>query len=145
MIKHFTYWARKGVKGPCRPELEGFFSKVHEYLLTNNQRYGRIHGSYFFFNKWLIINEPDLIRDIWTKDFHIFPDKYHMNLGSTKLQKALFFMKGDDEWKRIRSVVTPAFTSGKLRAMMANISDISNRFVQYLDTFAQKGKYIYKF
>ena len=143
LIHHFTYWARKGVKGPCRSEIEGVFTKVHDYILAANRKYGRIYGSYFFFQKWLIVNEPELIRDIMTKDFHIFADKYDMNLGTSKLQNALFFMKGNDDWKRIRSVVTPAFTSGKLRAMMANISDIADRFVQHLDNLAQTGHTIF--
>ena len=69
---------------------------VHEYLLKESRKYGRIHGSYFFFQKWININEPELIRDIMTKDFHIFPDHFNMNLGSSKLQKALFFMKGNE-------------------------------------------------
>ena len=141
MINRFTYWARKGVPGPCRTEIEGLISIVHDYLLTGNKKYGRVYGSYFLYRKWIIVNEPQLIRDIMTKDFHIFPDHYNMNMGSSKLQKALFFLKGNDEWKRIRSVVTPAFTSGKLRAMMSNISQIADRFVENLENFAEKGKF----
>ena len=103
------------------------------------QKFGRIYGTYFFMSKWLIVNEPQLIRDIVVKDFHIFPNRYDMNLGDSKLSKALFFMKGDDEWKRIRSIVSPTFTTGKLKAMMAHISDIADQFVTNLGVYAQNG------
>ncbi|CAG2121720.1 unnamed protein product, partial [Medioppia subpectinata] len=63
-----------------------------------------------------------------------------MNLGQTGLSSALFFMRGDDRWKRVRSVVTPAFTTGKLKAMMASIEGIADQFVNNLDVFAKSGE-----
>ncbi|CAG2169949.1 unnamed protein product [Oppiella nova] len=81
----------------------------------------------------IMINDPELLRDIFIKDFHVFPD--HINniyFGSSHMSKGLFFLKGGDDWKRIRNIITPAFTSGKLRSMMGPISDITNRLVDML-------------
>jgi cytochrome P450 len=48
-------------------------------------------------------------------------------------------LPGNEDWKRIRSIISPSFTSGKLRSMMANISDISEKFVSNLDKLVEKG------
>ncbi|CAG2168028.1 unnamed protein product, partial [Oppiella nova] len=114
--------------------------QYNKYSMNSYRKYGRIYGSYLFCNKWLMINDAKLIRDIMVKDFHIFPNRYDMNLGVSPLQKMLFFMKGDDHWKRIRAIVSPAFTTGKLRSMMDSISGIADRFVTNLDTFARNGQ-----
>ena len=64
------------------------------------------------------------------------------NLGpSPKVNKMLFFMAGDEHWKRVRSIITPSFTSGKLKAMMSHISDISDNFVANLDKYEKRGNY----
>ncbi|CAG2180845.1 unnamed protein product, partial [Oppiella nova] len=76
------------------------------------------------------------------KDFNVFPDHKHLHPGSSKIDKSLFFMPGDDDWKRVRSILSPVFTSGKLRAMMAHISDISDSFVNNLDDYEKKGEVV---
>ena len=48
-------------------------------------------------------------------------------------------MEGNEDWKRIRSIITPVFTSGKLKAMMSHISDISDNFVENLQIYAKTG------
>jgi len=121
--------------------LHAFFTKHHDFTVQQTKKYGRIYGSYDFRRKNLIVNEPDLIRDIMVKDFHIFPDHKHFHTGSSKINLSLFFLPGNDDWKRIRSIVSPTFTSGKLKSMMTNISDISDKFVINLENFAKKGKF----
>ncbi|CAG2101406.1 unnamed protein product [Medioppia subpectinata] len=140
-LKHrYTYWARHGVKGPNYVSVRALRQKFVNISLEKNRKYGRIYGSYMFTNKWLTINEPELIRDIAVKDFHIFPNKYDMNYGKTYITSSLFLMKGDHNWRRVRSVVTPAFTTGKLISMMASIEGIADQFVVTLDTFAKNGE-----
>ncbi|CAG2118805.1 unnamed protein product, partial [Medioppia subpectinata] len=116
--------------------------QYNKYSINSYRKYGRLYGSYLFCNKWLMVNDADLLRDIMVKDFHIFPNRYAMNLGQSPLRKMLFFMRGDDRWKRIRAIVSPAFTSGKLRQMMASIAGIADTFVQNLDKFAKNGQVV---
>ncbi|XP_054155184.1 cytochrome P450 3A29-like [Oppia nitens] len=111
----------------------------HDYTLYAYKKYGRVYGSYDLFRKLLVINEPDLLRDIMVKDFNVFPDHKHMNLGSSTVNISLFFLPGNDQWKRVRSILSPAFTSGKLKAMMSHISDISDKFVQSLNSHTKTG------
>ncbi|CAG2106324.1 unnamed protein product, partial [Medioppia subpectinata] len=142
-LKHrFTYWARHGVKGPNYVSVRALRQKFVDISSEKSRKYGRLYGSYMFTNKWLTINEPELIRDIAVKDFHTFPNKYDMNYGKTYITSSLFLMKGDHNWRRVRSVVTPAFTTGKLISMMASIEGIADQFVVTLNTFAKNGETI---
>ncbi|CAG2102535.1 unnamed protein product [Medioppia subpectinata] len=63
-----------------------------------------------------------------------------MHLGSSKLGQSLFFMPGNDDWKRVRSILSPVFTSGKLRAMMGRIGGIADKLVQILIELEKNGR-----
>ncbi|CAG2178374.1 unnamed protein product [Oppiella nova] len=134
----FTYWSRHGVPGPNFMEYDLFYNIHHDYILNAVQKYGRIYGTYIGTSRSLVVNEPDLLRDIMVRDFHVFPDHRHFDPGSTKVSKLMYFMPGDDDWKRVRSIVSAAFTLGKVRAMMAHIDHICDTFVDNLDAHRRK-------
>ena len=106
------------------------------------KKFGKIYGGFMFFKKYITINDPELIREVFVKYFNYVPNRADVNIGpSPKVNRILFFMPGDDNWKRIRSIITPAFSSGKLKAMMSSISFISDKFVQSLEQFEKSGIY----
>lgn len=67
----------------------------------------------------LVISDPEIIKQVTVKDFHIFPNR--RNLGDFGNMDKVFgkfvsTMTGED-WKRVRTILTPTFTSGKMRKM----------------------------
>jgi hypothetical protein len=50
------------------------------------------------------VAEPELIKNIMVKDFHIFVNRQILELDEPILDRALTIVR-DDEWKRLRSVV----------------------------------------
>ncbi|CAG2115328.1 unnamed protein product, partial [Medioppia subpectinata] len=139
--RQWTYWARQGLPSKNHPDVVGFFKNHHEWTLEQVNKYGRVYGTYTMITSpAIIVSEPDLLRDITTKDFSNFPDRRHFHTGSSPIGQSLFLMPGNDDWKRQRSILSPAFTSGKLRAMMAQIDDISDKLVVNLNEFARKGE-----
>ncbi|CAG2163284.1 unnamed protein product [Oppiella nova] len=143
-LRHrYTYWSRHGVPGKNYFDITQISKYTHKYDHDNTNKYGRVYGMYTISGNTIMINDPELLRDIFIKDFHAFPDHINnIHFGSSHLSKGLFFLKGDDNWKRIRNIITPAFTSGKLRAMMGHISDASDRFVNMLVKYERTGKSI---
>lgn len=78
----------------------------------------RYYGSYQFLRPSLFVRDLDLIKRITVKDFDHFPD--HFNFVSEKADPLvglnLFNLRGE-KWKDMRSTLSPAFTSAKMRAM----------------------------
>ena len=107
-------------------------------------KYGKIYGGYMFgVRKFLVVNDPDMIRDILVKHFQVFPHRVDWNISPLpRMNRILFFVLGNDSWKRSRSKMTPAFTSGKLKAMMSHLSDISDNLVKNLEKLEKKGIFI---
>ncbi|XP_076349654.1 cytochrome P450 6a2-like isoform X2 [Tachypleus tridentatus] len=52
------------------------------------------------------------------KDFHIFIDRRQFHFGHSIADNMLFALKANS-WKRVRTLITPAFTSGKMRKMQS--------------------------
>ena len=103
------------------------------------RKYGRIYGIYTLFNKALVINEPKLLKEILVNNFHIFSDKRKYNFGESAIKYSIFLLPGDHNFKRIRSIISPAFTSAKLRAMCSSISNISDNLINNLQKLEKNG------
>ncbi|XP_077299454.1 cytochrome P450 9e2-like [Arctopsyche grandis] len=95
-----------------------------------------IDGHWGFFNFMspiIIIKDLDLAKKIYIKDFDHFID--HVSITDEEvdslLGKNLFSLKGD-KWREMRSTLSPAFTSSKMRGMLPFIVDCSENFVNYL-------------
>ena len=52
----------------------------------------------------LILADPEIIKDINIKDFHLFVDRNDLITGDPMNDRSLFNLFGD-EWKKMRSIV----------------------------------------
>ncbi len=52
----------------------------------------------------LVLAEPEIIKDINIKDFHLFVDRNDLLTGDPMNDRSLFNLFGD-EWKKMRSIV----------------------------------------
>lgn len=64
----------------------------------------------------LTINEAEAIKQITIKEFHKFTNRrpFVVDIGSRFLSYSLTVLN-DDHWKHLRTILTPTFTSGKLK------------------------------
>ncbi|XP_026981304.1 cytochrome P450 3A29-like [Sagmatias obliquidens] len=65
---------------------------------------------------------------------------FHLSFGPTGIMKNAISLSEDEQWKRLRSLMSPAFTSGKLKEMFPIISQIGDMLVRNLKKEAEKGK-----
>ncbi|VVC86598.1 unnamed protein product [Leptidea sinapis] len=81
----------------------------------------------------LLIRDPDLIKQITVKDFDHFVD--HKEFFPVEVEplfgNSVFMMKGE-RWRDMRSTLSPAFTSSKMKLMMPFMTEISNNIVKYI-------------
>ncbi|CAG2167370.1 unnamed protein product [Oppiella nova] len=83
----------------------------------------------------LTVADPQLIKQILVKDFNAFRNRPapsgHDRLTLSKAR--------DNYWKRLRAIVSPTFTSAKLRGMYALISHCCEDFLNTLDKDVSNG------
>ncbi|XP_011867443.1 PREDICTED: cytochrome P450 6B2-like isoform X2 [Vollenhovia emeryi] len=77
----------------------------------------RFFGAFRVRSPVLIVRDPDLVRSIFVKDFPCFLNRgIPVNNDQDPLSGHLFNLEGR-KWKGLRSKLTPAFSSGKLKRM----------------------------
>src|SRR4051794_34634288 len=78
----------------------------------------------------LVAVSLDFIRDVCIKSFDNFTDMFHLEVKETDphLNYMLLNLKGQ-EWKQLRSTVTPSFTTGRIRRMNHIFDSSSQKLV----------------
>ncbi|XP_011641127.1 cytochrome P450 9e2-like isoform X1 [Pogonomyrmex barbatus] len=81
----------------------------------------------------IAVRDPELIKSIMLKHFDMFPD--HRNfIDETQdplFGKNLFSIRGE-RWRQVRSLLSPAFTSSKMKNMFKLMSEYSADFTTFL-------------
>lgn len=80
----------------------------------------------------LVIRDPELIKQITIKDFDHFMDHRGVipDEGEPIFKKNLISLKGQ-KWKEMRSNLSPAFTSSKMKYFFTQISKNAQQFTNY--------------
>jgi cytochrome P450 family 6 len=150
-ISTFLYWKKIGVKSlkpvPLLGNTKNF--ALHKcspaevfrdlYNKFDGERCGGIHQAR---TPVLLIRDPELIKQILVKDFAYFPGKgNHPDLKGDPLTYHLFNLEGE-EWRYIRTKLTPAFTPGKLKVVYQHIDHYSDKLVEHLHEHAKNNEII---
>nr|ARA91605.1 cytochrome P450 monooxygenase [Pieris rapae] len=146
----FKYWEKKGVKND-RP-LPFLGNNARNYLMQKSatelaaEAYWKypeekVVGFYRSTKPEIVLRDPQLIKKVLTSDFYHF---YPRGLNTHKMVvepmlRNLFFADGD-LWRLLRQRLTPAFTTGKLRAMFPLIVERAERLqLRALQATEQSG------
>ncbi|XP_076625091.1 cytochrome P450 9e2-like [Colletes latitarsis] len=98
-------------------------------------------GFYNFIRPIIVIRDPDLVNSIAIKNFDYFTD--HHPIVNKDLDplvaKNLFGLKGD-EWREMRKLLSPSFSSAKMKIMFKLIIDCADNFTNHVATESRNGK-----
>ncbi|KAH9396192.1 hypothetical protein TYRP_019945, partial [Tyrophagus putrescentiae] len=139
----YSYWSSRNVRGPFSIFPFGnLLSRVRvqpqvielEYM----KKYGKVYGSYSGLLPVLSIIDAEDIKQVLIKDFQHFADRRVLNTYNTVFNRNLFQVEGED-WKRIRSIVSPAFTSGKLKGMYGIMNIAIEKLMSYMEERTKRG------
>ncbi|XP_069673194.1 probable cytochrome P450 6a14 [Periplaneta americana] len=98
----------------------------------------RFAGIYQFHVPILLILDPELIKNVLVKDFEHFHDRgFPFDEKIEPLAANLFQLNGA-KWKNLRTKLTPALTSGKLKMMMQIMTDCGKELKKFLEEPARK-------
>ncbi|KAG5669757.1 hypothetical protein PVAND_000051 [Polypedilum vanderplanki] len=139
--KKFSYWKERGFDY-IEPEfpfgnLKGVGYKIHfselsrEYYERYKNKTSAI-GLYFFTQPVVFLTNLDAVKNILVKDFYNFHDRgLYVNTKSDPLSAHLFAIEGA-EWKRMRTKLSPTFTSMRMKTMFGTVLNISEEMINYL-------------
>lgn len=117
----YSYWSKRGIKGPTPlPIVGNFLSFIirDRWKLPKEwtKKYGKVYGIYQASTPRLIVGDAELLRQMTVKDFDAFPNHEVSDMLNTYQKEFIFFLQ-DHRWKRVRSLLSPTFTSGKIKRM----------------------------
>ncbi|CAL1287242.1 unnamed protein product [Larinioides sclopetarius] len=138
-LRHDDYWKKRGVPHMPRTSYYAMWRNFGEKGMAGVVRdmgknnLGRVYGAFEGSKPHVVISDPELLRDIFIKDFHIFPERRSATIGDPLSDCAVSNLTGE-QWKRVRTIITPAFTSKRMRQkhpdIIPHILEISRRIAE---------------
>uniref|UniRef100_A0A8D1VRZ2 Cytochrome P450 3A n=1 Tax=Sus scrofa TaxID=9823 RepID=A0A8D1VRZ2_PIG len=132
-----------GIPGP-RPlpyfgNILGYRKGVDHFDKKCFQQYGKMWGVYDGRQPLLAVTDPNMIKSVLVKEcYSVFTNR--RSFGPLGAMRNALSLAEDEEWKRIRTLLSPTFTSGKLKEMFPIISHYGDLLVSNLRKEAEKGK-----
>ncbi|NWX07860.1 CP3AL protein, partial [Caloenas nicobarica] len=116
----FNLFKKLGIPGPRPLPFIGTSMEYRKGLLEYDtecfQKYGKIWGIYDGRQPVLAVTDPQIIKAVLVKEFYsTFTNRRNLDLVGM-LRDAVSIAE-DEQWKRLRTVLSPTFTSGKLKEM----------------------------
>ncbi|XP_071041020.1 cytochrome P450 3A27-like [Parasteatoda tepidariorum] len=144
--KKFSYWKERNI-----PYVKSFpfigsvldvaTTPLHDLELERYFSLGPIYGSFEGHRPVLVVGDPKLIRDVFIKDFPTFINRRSFFTGLKNFDLSILVNEGED-WKRIRSIISPAFSISKLKRLLGIFKECSETLVQNFKISAQKEESI---
>ena len=115
------------------------YNGMHLMYLDYAKKYGKVFAICLGAKPSLVVADPDLLKVILIKDFPNFRDHYIVRFPAAPFSKSVFHSQGDS-WKRIRDILTPTFSSGKMRLMVPLMEKSCDTLMQKLENIADTGE-----
>uniref|UniRef100_A0A1B6EZI3 Cytochrome P450 n=2 Tax=Cuerna arida TaxID=1464854 RepID=A0A1B6EZI3_9HEMI len=141
-VKTYNHWKSLGVKY-AKPvpffgnTMQTIFRKkstivnqLEIYSMYPDEKYV---GMFMFRTPMLVIRDPELVHCILSKDFvHFYDRGLTIDERLDLLSLHLVNLRGQ-QWKSLRSKLTPAFSSGKLKMMCSQLDGCATVLSDYLE------------
>ena len=89
----------------------------------------------------IAVADPEILKNLLVKDFHKFRNRPDFLAGRPPLSKGLFGAR-DNDWKRVRSILTPTFSSLKMKEIVPIIEEAAGIMASKFENLANEGQCI---
>lgn len=123
----------------------------NEYILDLCKEFKdeKFFGYFSLGKPMLVVQDLEMVKTMKTKDFRHFPDTQDENISRTMrtggdLDSLFNHNIGSargDEWRDVRSSLSPVFTSGKMKAMMKFIVEVSENLLAEMEKKSEIGEF----
>ncbi|CAD6240451.1 GSCOCT00008795001.2-RA-CDS, partial [Cotesia congregata] len=148
MTRKFKYWKKRGVAEIPPIPFVGNFGDCLMTKRSGGQWAQDMYewsaglpymGFYVFDRPFLLLRDPELIKNILVKDFNYFSDRFakaspHDRIGDANL----FFIK-NPQWKIVRNNLTPIYSSGRIKKMFELMVDVGDDLMTLMESHNFQG------
>ncbi|RLU15243.1 hypothetical protein DMN91_012237 [Ooceraea biroi] len=114
-----------------------------DYMVTLYNKFAdaKYFGFYDMATPILMLRDPEIIKSILLKNFESFHDRRGFaDFNDSLFSKNLFSLKGQ-KWRDVRALLSPSFTSSKMKIMFTLMSECAVEFAEFLSTLPEdKGE-----
>ncbi|NXG02875.1 CP3A9 protein, partial [Sakesphorus luctuosus] len=137
----FGLFKKLGIPGPrplpffgtCLEYRKGFL----EFDSECYKKYGKIWGIYDGRQPVLAVTDPQIIKSVLVKDcYSTFTNRRRVDLAGVLINA--ISLAEDEQWKRLRTVLSPTFTSGKLKEMFPIMKHYGEMLVKNVEKQVEK-------
>ncbi|XP_017669140.1 PREDICTED: cytochrome P450 3A9-like [Lepidothrix coronata] len=137
----FGVFKKLGIPGPrplpffgtCLEYRKGFL----EFDSDCFKKYGKVWGIYDGRQPVLAVTDPQIIKSVLVKDcYSTFTNRRRVDLAGVLINA--ISLAEDEQWKRLRTVLSPTFTSGKLKEMFPIIKHYGEVLVKNVEKQLEK-------
>lgn len=137
-IEYSSIKRKYNLKGPKPWPIIGNLFQFSSYSLLDlsviwRENYGKMSINFLFDKPNIVIADREVVNQLSGKDFEAMSD-HHITEGSlsSSLLQSLFFQPGK-RWKETRSLLSPVFTSSKIKRMYKMVDDCSNDLLDCIE------------
>ncbi|XP_036624679.1 cytochrome P450 3A4-like [Trichosurus vulpecula] len=138
-----------GIPGPAPLPFFGSILSYHKgfanFDLTCFKKYGKIWGFFDGRQPVLAVMDPEIIKSVMVKEcYSVFTNR--RSFGPAGILDSSISLAEDDQWKKVRTLLSPTFTSGKLKEikkwilMFPIINQYGDVLVKNMRKEAEKSK-----
>ena len=139
--KKYSYWTERGISGP-KPNF--LFGTMLQSIRVGNlahsrwvEEYGKVYGLYMRTTPMLAIADADCLKDILIRNFHCFTDR--PRLANVPLEMESLINQNGPQWKHDRAIMSPTFSSGKMKSMFGLMKDSFVHLDKEFETLASQN------
>lgn len=114
---------------------QGFLDTLSEIIKSH----GRVCGYYLGRRPVVVIADPDMLKQVLVRDFSNFPNRNSFRFATKPMSDCLLLLK-NEEWKRVRSILTPSFSAAKMKEMVPLINTATNVLLDNLEVYAESNE-----
>ncbi|XP_054708885.1 cytochrome P450 3A8-like [Uloborus diversus] len=147
--KHLQTFKKLGIPGPKPNFIFGNILELYKKGPIKCQeewvkKHGRVLGYFYGMKPILLVTDPMILKNIFVRDFNKFINREPFNplakySKKDELGQSVLILEGQ-EWKDVRSVLTPTFTTAKMKQMAGSINSSIETMLDLLKDRATQGK-----
>uniref|UniRef100_A0A1I7UFZ5 Cytochrome P450 n=1 Tax=Caenorhabditis tropicalis TaxID=1561998 RepID=A0A1I7UFZ5_9PELO len=145
----WSYWMRKGVKGPRGFPFTGMLNQLQNYRFPGvlryqewTKNYGTIYGITEGIQRTLVVSDPEFVNEVFVKQFdNFYGRKLHPMQGDPNKNKRIHLVAAQGHrWKRLRTLSSPTFSNKNLKKIMGTVQDTVVEVMRLLEKASAGGK-----